>query len=361
MLFESLVNTGVAKDRIALRLVPLHACMTDGARRQFAKKYRMGVVVMLTASAPTATADKERVQYDVTAETGKEIDQALWESARTPLAGVFAARPEGMGRAELLRSWAERLFDVLLFLLATQAIGRSDNEEAARFLEVLDSRLESLGRDQAHDPRLALRRMACHMTMQSLFRPSSDTPTGHSRDEWLSGLSKVVDRYGLQFPAIKMTYARALFLCNDRHRAHAICTELETLQDPDAHWGGSLGLAALAVLDGRHDEAVKRYAALVHELRGGRFNLDDLVDFADYTRADGYLNAVCLQVLYRRLAGLALPKEIERAYEEWLVETPSAADLGRFITGLGQPASSAAKPVKSVQRFKQKPKGRRRK
>jgi hypothetical protein len=343
-LFESLVNHGSDRPPIALRQVPIDQCNTDESRAAFRHRFKMSAIIVLTASPLSGDSVGEQVRFSFSADAGREVNKALWNSLNVPLAGIAASRTRPTARADVLNTWAEQLFDTLLVILATSAINKSDWHEAERFLRIVDTRLAALGRPARGMPRSILRHMLSVVSLKPLLIASSQTPEGKAEQQrWISKMQLVVDEFAQEFPIIKTNLARALFLTNDLHSARALCKDLSSNANNECRWMGILGLAALDLIGGQYLDSSLRYKTLIPEMQSHRFNLDDLIDFADYCRSQGYLNAVFIQCFYRALAHRAVDADLWAEYDTWLAADPKRRPLDLLL----RPVANRAVPPRN--------------
>lgn len=329
--FSRLVEQRKLQRPITLRLFPDSLTVTQVDVERLCRKYSLSQVVRVNVSAKLSGAGED-VGYSFHSSLSEGIDSALWASASQSLA-LILGRPEGVSRHDILRRRAERLYEIVLFILSTQLINDMCPEEAVELLEALDESLSVDFPDCRKQPRLAVRWMAKNCRLQPLLRRASETPPpGYARDNWLSAILKTANLYGSEYPETLVVASRALFLTGRTGDAIATLNQLMKGNSDPLYYYGVIGKAAVSLLTSDYTNAHKYYKQFVEEAPLSSFNWQDLVDFADYVANSGYENAVFMQVLYRKyIPGAEILAELEVQLMRWFQDNKSRERLRQIL------------------------------
>jgi uncharacterized protein HemY len=307
-----------------------------------ARTHRFDVVLRIGVAKPKTRQEKEHVHYSVGVMHQQALDRTIMESAVHPLLGIAALSRDTRSEFKAAEFRAANLFDVLLFILGTLAVGNREYDSAIGFFDQLDRRLESRQSNPSAQPRYAVRAAVYRSVMVPMMRGASKWTDNEELNQATSTALGLVPRYGAQFPGLKITIARHLVLLGQYQEALQMCNDpLQEGTDTQVRMFNDLAIGAVRLLTGDYLSAVRPLESFLKSPSLEHVNWVDLADFADTVRAKGNANAIYLQTLYRRIMnGGVAPLEMEEAVSRWFEEAPERTSLRKLLDSARTPQGS---------------------
>ncbi|GMV24298.1 MAG: hypothetical protein AMXMBFR58_03290 [Phycisphaerae bacterium] len=317
--FEALAADDPSGKQIRLKIVPKELLHSDTAKKNFIEKHTLSAIASIVISRRDSNA--QSVNFAMSLDTEREVDSILMASASQPLGPMLIAAAVKTDDFSGLKKRAASLYEILLLILATKAINDYEYQRACFFLRCLDDRLAVRHLDKTRQPRLAVRDMYVRLCIRQLKTKPSDLRDPEDARQAATELEKIIPHFGQDQPQCLVTYARLLYMADKVAEAKEVSQRIASLPHHELRRFGKMNLAFFALLDQDYNTAAKLYQELVASGEIYRFDLHDLVAFADACS----LRGVQCGVFMRRFYGSLLKDHEASATEE--------IDCLRWISG----------------------------
>lgn len=305
--FEALVSSNGARLGLCLKILPEWLSSSPKRLQEFQEKYSIGTIVVVVISKSLQDPQKNHRNYRVSLDTEIEIDNALLSSCGVPLSALALHAPKPVSRQQILQNQVDELYDLLLFLFATKYINDNQIDYAVAFLQAFDRRFQDRGISSKANPRAPIRRMICSLAVKVLSSPPDEVIKIDNLAREIDKLRSIVEQLGEEYPWIRISYARACYLHGDRSTARTQF-DLVVASGPN-EWVcfATLSLAVLDLFDSKIKQSEIGFRSLLQDGSMSRFNMNDLIKFADLCKEKNEPNAIVLQIYYRSLLYGATP------------------------------------------------------
>jgi len=331
------------EQKVHLKLLPVSMTSTEHRWEKAERRFSIPLLFRVVVSPSAEKPEEPIFEIQYRASFGARL--------RTSFVGVIDASAYALltprkvhSLKEALRYNAANLFDMILLYLGVIDFAQGRRESAAVFLNKLDQRISDRFAVNQH-PRSTVRWLRSLCLVHASIFPGDKPPEADDLIHVTALCRQAVEAYGSEFPHLFCNLARDLYYLKDLTGA------LEATDQALASAGLSkvnqalaqLHRAVLTLFLDRYEEAAQSFGGFFQSGVTNSFDWSDLINFADFAYEYGHKQAVFIKVLYRKVSGATVPKQLGDKLSEWIVADPARNQLGLFYhTGI--PGAAMAIP-----------------
>jgi len=357
-----LLRKGQITNRVTLRFVPISACTEDKRANRFMKRYGFNILTTVRQS-PSMKNDPNNAQHPISTYVSLRIvtkvaEQQFLETILKNALEIIRERKTGPTLADVLDAHAQNLHDMMLLFVASHCYLKKKYEDSNAILQYLDDSLSSIMRpDQS--PRQQIRLLA----VECCLRPSQFSLKEIPPLDMLLEIRKSAEAASRFFDdsyLVPIGLARIRFLTGDTDGAIELTRKYgDKIQKVKASgqrlaWrvlpAYYLNLGFLSFIQCHWVNACDAYKKMLAIDEYRNENWPEIINFIDYVQETERHEGICyLQMLYRLIAGKAVPAATEEAAQEWVGQDDSRQELRKLLSRnyASLPKPSSQKTLKS--------------